>query len=485
MNLKTPSLGLFVSVLILTVSYGVNSEPDKVPKLSESKKHVIEHWTPARKNQAIPRDLVLDRSGNAFLKGRNGQLTPYGLAKDGPNYNRKPDSGSKDTTPPSFNNIKPDVDAEPITGNSATFSADITDDSGIRSAKVIIRFPNSSQTQSFSASQTSGDTWSVTIEGFTDGNWSWKMEAKDSSSGKGNTGAFDNWIDFSIDTTGSPVDPGTGNGDTVTNASWSLGGEIQNAAGRLYFEMPDNRRMRRWSGYVCSGTVTKDDTTGRSIIITAAHCVYDDVNKAFARNVLFIPNQDQTTGSGTDLNCSNDPIGCWVPSFGVVDDEWTSRTFPDNIPWDYAFYVVDDSGSHQGSAASSNTLDQAVNGFDVSFNYPEYGEFTHALGYSYSDDPNFMYCAEDLTTEGSDNWWLASCDLSGGSSGGPWVQPMDETTGTGLIMSVNSWGYTTSSGMAGPILNDTSAACVFEKAKVTTVSSSSSDGYAGVAALCQ
>ncbi|KGJ89264.1 hypothetical protein [Thalassotalea sp. ND16A] len=485
MNMKTLSLALFVSVWLVMVSFSVNSEADKTPKLSESKKHVIEHWTPARRNQAIPRDLVLDRSGNAFLKGRNGQLTPYGLAKDDPKFNRKPDSGSKDTTAPSFANINPDVDAEPIIGDSATFSADITDDSGVRSAKVIIRYPSSTQTQSFSANQTSGDTWSVTIEGFTDGDWSWKMEAKDGSSGKGNTGAFADWVDFTINTAGVPVDPGTDDGNTVTNSSWNNGGSIQNAAGRLYFEMPNNRRMRRWSGYVCSGTVTNDGVTGRSIIITAAHCVYDDINKAFARNVLFIPNQDQTTGSGTDLNCNNDPIGCWVPSFGVVDDDWTSRTFPDNIPWDYAFYVVEDSGSHQGTAASSETLDLAVNGFDVSFDDPVYGEFTHALGYSYSDDPNFMYCAEELTTEGSDNWWLASCDLSGGSSGGPWIQPMDETTGTGVIISVNSWGYTTSSGMAGPILFNTSAQCVFDKAKITTVSSSSSDGYAGVATLCQ
>ena len=165
-----------------------------------------------------------------------------------------------------------------------------------------------------------------------------------------------------------------------------------------------------------------------------------------------------------------------------VDDNWTSRIFPDNIPWDYAFYVVEDSGSHQGAPASSDALDEAVNGFDVSFNDPVYGDFTHALGYSNSKAPNFMYCAEYLTTEGSDNWWLASCDLSGGSSGGPWIQPM--TNGTGPIISVNSWGYTTSSGMAGPILVDTSAACVFDAAKVETVPSSSSDGDTGVAAPC-
>ena len=37
-------------------------------------------------------------------------------------------------------------------------------------------------------------------------------------------------------------------------------------------------------------------------------------------------------------------------------------------------------------------------------------DFTHALGYSYSEDPNFMYCAEDMTEVSIVNWWLASCN---------------------------------------------------------------------------
>ena len=72
-----------------------------------------------------------------------------------------------------------------------------------------------------------------------------------------------------------------------------------------------------------------------------------------------------------------------------------------------------------------------------------------------------MYCAEDMTTEARPaNWWLASCGLSGGSSGGPWVQPI--SGGTGPIISVNSWGYTNQPGMAGPKLVGTSAKALFD-----------------------
>ena len=285
--------------------------------------------------------------------------------------------------------------------------------------------------------------------------------------------------------------------DGVTSQSFpasNSSGDIQMAAGRLFYEMPSNPRLKRWVGYVCSGTVVSDGATGRSVILTASHCVYDDANKAFARNVLFIPNQAGTTGAGTDSNCSNDPIGCWVAAYGVVDVNWTTATFPDNIPWDYGFYVVDnDPSSHSpGLNASYDTLDAAAPAFTIDFNPPVVDDgtpgaatpdFTHALGYSYSDDPNFMYCAEDMTTEGTANWWIPSCGLSGGSSGGSWIQPMGN--GTGPVISVNSWGYTTSPGMAGPKLSGTSAFCVFDAAtNTTTFPVNPADGAAGYAISC-
>jgi hypothetical protein len=204
------------------------------------------------------------------------------------------------------------------------------------------------------------------------------------------------------------------------------------------------------------------------VILTAAHCVYDDVYKSFARNVLFIPDQAGTTGAGTDLDCTNDPLGCWAPSFGVVDDDWTTRTFPDNILWDYGYYVVDDESDSHSGAGTSGALDDDASSLPVQFKAPETPDaVTHALGYSYSDDPNFMYCAEPMDTTGTANWWLPNCDLSGGSSGGPWIQLMDKATGSGPIISVNSWGYTTTPGMAGPELNGSSAQCLFTAAKTT------------------
>jgi hypothetical protein len=164
------------------------------------------------------------------------------------------------------------------------------------------------------------------------------------------------------------------------------------------------------------------------------------------------------------------------------------------VAWDYAFYVVSDSGAHTaGRAAAVDALDGAVNEQSIGFIAPAVndgvtgsssGDFTYALGYSYSEDPNFMYCAEDMTTEGTVNWWLPSCGLSGGSSGGPWMQQVSTSTGSGTIISVNSWGYTSSPGMAGPKLSGTSASCVFSEAKSEPFLGSRPDGDDGYKVTC-
>jgi hypothetical protein len=313
---------------------------------------IVDFWTPERRALAIPRDLLLDDAGNAFLALPHGGLVPYGRPANG------------------------------------------------RAARPV-------------------------------------PMAKPGGGGGG------------------------GGTRTVTNAAWNVQGTLQTAAGRILFVMGGDY-------YVCSGTVVQETAGTRSLILTAAHCIYDDVAKAFATNVLFIPNQDQTTGTGSDLNCSNDPLGCWSPSAAVVDTDWTTRQFPDNIPWDYGFYVVPTSGAHTGPTAN-DSLEAAAGALPIRFTAPTTGAYTHALGYSYSNDPLFMYCAEGLSTNGSANWWLGKCGLSGGSSGGPWIQDSAlPTIGSGPVFSVNSWGYTTRSGMAGPKLNSTSAQCLYNAAQNTS-----------------
>ena len=489
-NIKESVLVLACAALLMAsaTSTTAHANNDQAAKRAA----VINHWTPERRAAAQPRDLVIDHRGLGYLRRTDGSLSPYGhqiAAAGRPTPNARPGgSENVDSTAPFISNMAPDG----VTiGSNYKFSATVSDASGVRSVTFVITYPDGTNTQSFSASNAGGDTWTVGLSGFSNGNWSWHVVAKDGAKKGGNTATSEKAY-FAVSTAG--VDGGGGDSTgIVTNAAWTQGGAVETAVGRLFYEMPSNPRRKRWSAYVCSGTVVQDNQTGRSIILTASHCVYDDANNAFARNVLFIPNQAGTSGSGTDSNCNNDPLGCWVADFGVVDTNWTTRTFPDNVAWDYAFYVVDDDAtSHQG--AGEDVLDLAAETLSIEYTAPIADDsandgpgapdYTQGMGYSYSEDPNFMYCAEDMQDMDAANWWLPSCDLSGGSSGGPWIQPFNVSNGTGPIISVNSWGYTTSPGMAGPKLSGTSAACVFSAARANAMKGNVTDGDAGYSVTC-
>ena len=509
-------------LVLASNSVAQQAEPGNNRSMDPAKARVVEHWTNDRRSAAIPRDFVIDSRGLGYLRRPDGTLQPYGhqivaeTAANSPSPNAKP-SGGNGTIGPEITNMDPAAavagEEVVVIGASHIFSATVTDDVEVRSVSFTIQYPDGSTTQPFNANAGAGDLWTVTLSGFSDGNWSWWVVAKDTAKRGGNSTTSD-IVNFTVDTGGGGGGGGSAgdSGDnTVANAEWTAGGAVQTAAGRLYFEMPKNaKRKGPWAGFVCSGTAVTDSVNNdRSVILTAAHCVYDDVNNAFARNVLFIPNQ-AGGGSGTDLDCSNDPIGCWVPSFGVVDTHWTGTTFPNNIAWDYAYYVVATEGAHTDDPSlevdpSLASLEVAAGTLAINFTTSPYfydgttgtsssDDFTYGLGYSYNVDPNFMYCADHMTKEGEVNWWLPNCGLAGGSSGGPWVQPNLDTdngflgTGNGSIISVNSWGYIGSPGMAGPMLQASSAECVFGAAVITALPSDSdpppTDGDAGVAVDC-
>lgn len=259
----------------------------------------------------------------------------------------------------------------------------------------------------------------------------------------------------SVAAKGKPVgSPST----TVKSAKYTLGGTVQKAAGRLYFRMPDD--AGQLVGYLCSGTVVTDSRSDSSMILTAAHCVYDDAHHVFATDVMFIPNQS-ASGTRTDRNCANDVYGCWFASHAAVDARWQANAWPDNIPFDYGFYSVPTSGYHIGGSVEPS-LEATVGHLDVAWSSPtNAGAHTYALGYSYKQDPYLMYCAQTLGTITSlfatgsyTNWWLSSCGLSGGASGGPWLQPAPGVaySGSEPVLAVNSWGYQGKPGMAGPRL---------------------------------
>ncbi|KAL7574527.1 hypothetical protein ACA910_015883 [Epithemia clementina (nom. ined.)] len=253
---------------------------------------------------------------------------------------------------------------------------------------------------------------------------------------------------------------------TVADGDWNAGGKINEAAGRLFFSI-------NGSNYVCSASVVNDyGTAGRSLLATAAHCVYDESIDRFANNYLFIPKQDDGGTDASNRVCSDDYYGCWVPTHAVIDSRWATGTWSSNIPYDYALLVVPDSGAWTSGSNNldNQVLDNAVPPVEVDFTNEQglvSGSWVQFHGYSYNQDPHFRYCRVQANSQ-TDRWIVPGCMLSGGASGGP-CQPNND--GNGKLYSVVSFSSSSGgvqTGMGGARLNSNSFSCLYETAKTTT-----------------
>lgn len=272
-----------------------------------------------------------------------------------------------------------------------------------------------------------------------------------------------------------------GNGNIVTNSAnrngnsykgegeYTNGGQIVGATGRIYFSSYG-------VDYACTGTVIRDNKSGRSLVLTAAHCVFDDIDFNWGSNVIFIPNRDSVDLESTDMtgddihrHCGLDVCGCWTLSGGVVHDMWADTPWPDRLMYDYGFYIVDDVGDHQGTSCGSDALDEAIDELDFKVGVDIGADNIHAFGYSLEHNPDFRECADDTSynqpTDSLDTYWLPGCGLTGGASGGPWMGNFDSSSGKGNVVSVNSWSYSDVPGMGGPIIDASAARCLVNAAR--------------------
>lgn len=254
----------------------------------------------------------------------------------------------------------------------------------------------------------------------------------------------------------------------TTEAPWTKDGKVRGAVGRLYFEFPDGK-------YECSGTTVYDNKSGRSLILTAAHCIYDDITGAFATNVLFIPEDNVQKGNAAaDYNCNDDPCGCWSPTGGVVHEEWKNIEFPKNLAYDVGFYVVDNVGKHSGpECQGTEALDEAIEELHMDVTGSNIRQILYGFGFSEDSDPPLRYCvdmAETRKVADEELLFMPNCALMDGTSGGPWIRSMDESTGDGAVVGVNSWSYVSSGGMGGPILEESPTRCLANMARSVDMS---------------
>ncbi|MFD7098396.1 trypsin-like serine peptidase [Streptomyces xanthophaeus] len=220
--------------------------------------------------------------------------------------------------------------------------------------------------------------------------------------------------------------------------AWTGGGAVVKTSGRVFFTMGDRTAS-------CSGdSVT---SANGSTVITAGHCV--KYQGAWHTNWVFVPAYSN----------GNAPYGQWPATKTFATDQWAAS---EDMNMDVGLAVV--------APLNGQTLTQAVGAQGILFN-GGYNKKMYSFGFPAAapyDGSKLVYCSGNsgkdflLTKDHS-----LSCNMTGGSSGGPWFQDFNEATGLGTQVSVNSFGYTfLPNRMYGPYFGN-EAKAAYDKAQTS------------------
>jgi V8-like Glu-specific endopeptidase len=169
--------------------------------------------------------------------------------------------------------------------------------------------------------------------------------------------------------------------------------------------------------YVCSGAAVT--SANESVVWTAGHCVNEGPG-AFYKNFLFVP--AYRDGSA--------PYGKFAGSTLMTTSGWQTS----------GEWGVDLGAVVVGPNAFGQTLSDAVAEAPLAFDTPRnqaYKLYGYPAAKKFSGQ-RLRVCETSWLmddTFATPNTMGASCDMTGGSSGGPWV------TSTGAVASVVSYGY--------------------------------------------
>ncbi|WP_461027046.1 trypsin-like serine peptidase, partial [Streptomyces sparsus] len=193
---------------------------------------------------------------------------------------------------------------------------------------------------------------------------------------------------------------------------WTGGGDVVTTAGRVFFTYGGRTAS-------CSGNAVT--SANRSTVITAGHCVRMD--GAWHTNWVFVPGYRD----------GQRPYGTWAATSTHATAPWVAS---EDINHDVGAAVV--------APLDGQRLTDVVGGQGLAFN-TGYNRDMYAFGFPAAapyDGEKFIYCSGRTSRD-----FLLSrshgmvCDMTGGSSGGPWFTEFDEATGRGLLSSVNSFKY--------------------------------------------
>jgi len=255
--------------------------------------------------------------------------------------------------------------------------------------------------------------------------------------------------------------PGGGGSGAVTGASYTGGGAASESVGKVFFHMGGG-------DWQCSGSVANDaNRSGYSLVLTAGHCAVDETTGEFATNWVFIPAWDAKPATFSTA-CSASKYGCWTAQALVVHRGFaTAGGFNTQATqYDWAFAVVGPGGSN-----GTTQLDTRVTPFALA-NFGQIGAGTKMSAFGFPAAGKYhgndlTWCSGSIFTDaGNANLtWGMACDMTGGSSGGPWFAGF--SSGVGTLGSLNSYGYSGVRNMYGPKFNSNTTA-VYTAAKTAT-----------------
>lgn len=198
------------------------------------------------------------------------------------------------------------------------------------------------------------------------------------------------------------------------------------------------------SAYTCTGTVINSETG--LIVLTAAHCIFNDDTRDDYDRITFSPGYER----------GESPFGVWeaeswwVPEqYMEANDRWLDGQNDNGwMGFDFGFIRF--------RPLDARTLEDVVGGQGVSFTAETNGVVVAGYpGNSPFDSEVLRYCAaaEPNYGAGGDPNYGVSCDMGDGASGSGWVSNLDPATGAGQIVAVYSNGG--ASGAYGPPLGIT------------------------------
>ncbi|MFS8096508.1 hypothetical protein LFM09_05145 [Lentzea alba] len=197
--------------------------------------------------------------------------------------------------------------------------------------------------------------------------------------------------------------------------------------GKVFFTNPANGL-----NYVCSGATVNSGK--KKLVQTAGHCVHGGAGGQWMRNWVFVPRYRNGVR----------PFGTWSAYQLTARTAWVSSSSFDE---DMGIVIM----QTLGGAAIVN----AVGGNGLRWNWG-YSVAVTILGYPAA--PPFpgelQYFCQGTTWNGHGQQVRAWCNMTGGSSGGPWLQEYNDQNGLGYINSVVSHRHSDPNQMDGPYFDN-------------------------------